>query len=339
MDNVKILSWYFTISEIVKLSFNMIRITFIIYIIFPLISFSQTVHNPKILFAVETYAFLKGQNAALQKVSKEYPQLKPVAVTAKKNLNTVFGRAEKNIRQFLRKELSDIQFDSLNQHIDSLSNQHLSDPIEKESYAHQFLLIAKERSNENINNETLSKGILSFKYHDAPHEEISEGHVDFFTTENHPKAENTFLKIPIPKSWLAEEAEMPETIQQFTSYYGTGNEKILIVTYDLPANLSNLTLNEKSILSLLSPQTKLIHTEYLKIDNIPSVMTETEESIKYDEKKMKIRMLQFMFVKNKKLFCLQGSIGPAEENVDLKLQIKKYEPLFRLIASGTELRN
>lgn len=317
----------------------MVRIIFIFYIVFPFFSFSQTGHNPKVLFAVETYAFIKGQNAALEKVAEEFPPLKPVAGAAEKNLNTVFGRAEKNLRQFLSEELNDMQLDSLHQYIDSLSNQQLSNPIEKEEYAHQFLLMVRERSNENIDNETLSKGILSFKYHDTPHEEITDGHVVFFTTENHPKAENAFLKIPIPKSWLAEEAAMPETIQQFTSYYGNGNEKILIVAYALPSNLSNLKLNEKSIPSLLSPQTKLIRTEYVTIDNIPSVMIEAEESIEYDKKKMKIRMLQFLFVQNGKLYCLQGSIGPAEADEDLKHQIKKYEPLFRLIASETKLNN
>lgn len=317
----------------------MIRITFLIYIVFTALSFSQTYYNPKVSFAVETYAFLKGQNAALQKVAQQFPQLKPVVGSAKKNLDTVFGRAEKNLKHFLSEELNDMQLDSLHNHIDSLSQQQLSNPIEKEQYAHEFLLMIQERSNEKIHNETLSKGILSFKYHDTPHQEITDGHVVFFSTENHPKAENTLLKIPIPKSWLAEEAVMPETIQQFTSYYGNGNEKILIVAYDLPENLLDLTLNEKSIPALLSPQTKLIRTEYVTIDNIPSAMIETEESIEYDNKKMKIRMLQFMLVEKGKLYCLQGSIGPAEANEDLRLQIKKYEPLFRLIASGTELNN
>ncbi|GGF22327.1 hypothetical protein [Flavobacterium limi] len=317
----------------------MIRIVFFFYIIFPVLSFSQTIYDPKVSFAVETYAFLKGQNAALEKVSEEFPRLKPVVGAAEKNLYTEFGRAEKNLKQFLSEELNDTQFDSLHNHIDSLSNHQLSNPIQKEEYAHEFLLMVKERSNENINNESLSKGILSFKYHDKPHQEITDGHVVFFSTENHPKAENAFLKIPIPKSWLAQEASMPETIQQFTSYHGNGNEKILIVAYDLPADLKDFKLSEKSIPALLSPQTKLIRTEYVTIDGIPSVMIEAEESIEYNKKKMKIRMLQFMFVQHTKLYCLQGSIGPAEANEDLRLQIKKYEPLFRLIASGTELNN
>jgi hypothetical protein len=315
----------------------MVRIVFVLYILFPVLCFSQSKkHDPKLLFAIETYAFLKGQNAALQKVAVQFPQLKHNVAAAQQNLNTVYGRAENNIKQFLKEELDSYQLNLLQTQIDSLLNQQLLNPIEKEKYAHDFLLKIKERSNF-INNVLVSKGILSFKYHDAPHQEITDGHVNFFTTENHPKAEKASLKIPIPKSWLAEEAEMPETIQQFTSYYGNGNEKILIVIYDLPKEQHSIELTEKSISSLLPPQAHLIRTEPVTIDDIPAFMIEVEELLEYEKEPMKIRMLQFMFVQYQKLYCLQGSIGPADKDEDLGFQIKKYEPLFRLIASGTEL--
>ena len=58
---------------------------------------------------------------------------------------------------------------------------------------------------------------------------MKDGHIKTFTTKVHPKAKQTALKIQVPKSWLAEEAKMPETVQQFTSCYGKGNEKFLIV--------------------------------------------------------------------------------------------------------------
>lgn len=315
----------------------MLRIVFLLYILFPVFCLSQSEkYDPKVSFAIETYAFLEGQNAALQKVAVQFPQLKPNVTAAQQSLNTVYGRAENNIKQFLKEELDSFQLNLLRIQIDSLLNQQLLNPIEKEKYAHDFLLKIKERSHF-INNVSVSKGILSFKYHDAPHQEITDGHVDFFTTENHPKAEKASLKIPIPESWLAEEAEMPQTIQQFTSYYGNGNEKILLVVYDLPQELHNIKLTEKSISSFIPPQSNLIRTEPVTIDNIPAFMVEVEELLEYNNEPMKIRMLQFMFVQDQKLYCLQGSIGPADEDEDLGFQIKKYEPLFRLVASGTKL--
>lgn len=314
----------------------MVRIVFLLYILFPVSCLSQMERfDAKVSFAIETYAFLKGQNAALQKVAVQFPQLRSNVTAAQQSLKTVYGRAENNIKQFLKEELDNSQLNLLHIQIDSLLNQQLLNPIEKEKNAHDFLLKIKERFHF-IDNISVSKGVLSFKYHDAPHQEIADGHVDFFTTENHPKAEKASLKVPIPKSWLAEEAEIPQTIQQFTSYYGNGNEKILIVVYDLPQEMHNFKLNEKSVSSLLPPQSNLIRTEPVIIDDIPAFMVEVEELLENKEP-MKIRMLQFMFIQDEKLYCLQGSIGPADKGEDLGLRIKKYEPLFRLIASKTEL--
>ncbi|MBO9584848.1 MAG: hypothetical protein J7574_11875 [Flavobacterium sp.] len=314
----------------------MTRILYILILLVPCACFSQK-YDAKVAFAIETYAFIKGQNAALQKVAQQFPHLKPKVFETEKALKNVFGRTEKNLNQFLKEELSRQQIDSLHKYIDSLLNQQLSNPIEKEQHAHDFLLKVKDRST--YSDGLLPKGILSFKYHDAPHQEITNGHVDVFSSENHPKAENIAIKIPVPKSWLAQEADMPQTIQQFTSCYGNGSEKILIVVYDLPEELNGITLNEKSVLSFLSPQTKLIRTESVIIDDTPGLMVEVEESIHYQNENMNVRMLQFMFLDKQKLYCLQGSIGPANKNEDLGIQIKKYEPLFRLIASKTELDN
>lgn len=300
--------------------------------------FSQSKgYDSKVSYAIETYAFLKGQNTALEKVSRQFPHLKKNVTIAEKSLQNAFGRVEKNIKQYLEEELNNAELKSLQFEIDSLLNEQFTNPIADEKYAHDFLKKLKERSHNNINSESISKGILSFKYHDAPHQEITDGHFDFFNTEDHPKAERVYLKIPVPKSWLAQEAKMPETIQQFTSYYGNGNERILIVVYDLPKELHNMKLSEESISSILSPQTKLIRTEFVTIDELPAVMIEAEEFIEQQNEIVKIRMLQFMIVQNHKLHCLQGSIGPSDKNEDLGSQIKKYEPLFRLIASRAEL--
>jgi hypothetical protein len=304
-----------------------------LFCIFPALSYSQEqIYTPKVRLAIETYAFLKGQSSALQMVSMQFPQLKPDVAAAEKSTKALFERAQKNIEHFLKNELNDSNFNIVQYQIDSLLNEKFIHPIEKEKYARDFL--AKVKSRSRLTADTLlTKGIMSFAYHDAPHQEITDGYIQTFTTKGHPKAENASLKIPIPKSWLPEEAEMPETVQQFTSCNGKGNEKILIVIYDLPAEFG--VLDEKSISEMIPPQTKLIRTEAVTIDGHPGVMLEVEETL--DNSKMKIRMLQFMFTQKRKLYCLQGSIGPVETNQNLEPQIKKYEPLFRLIAARTEM--
>jgi hypothetical protein len=306
-----------------------------IYCVFPALSYSQEqLYTPKVRLAIETYAFLKGQSSALQMVTMQFPSLKPEVAAAEKGTKVLFERAERNIERFLKNELNDSNFNIVQSQIDSLLNEKLINPIEKEKHARDFL--EKVRNRSRFTSDTLTKEIISFAYYDAPHQEIKDGHIQAFSTKGHPKAKGAVLKLSIPKSWLPEEAEMPETVQQFTSCYGKGNETILILIYDLPsAEFENL--DEKLISEMIPPQAKLIRTEKVTIDGRPAMMSEVEETLNHN--KMKVRMLQFMFTQKRKLYCIQGSIGPVKASENLEPQLKKYEPLFRLIASQTELDN
>jgi hypothetical protein len=295
-------------------------------------------YSPKVNLAIETYAFLKGQSAAIKTIAIQYPALKQDAEAAEKSSKVLFGRAERNIERFLKDELNSSAFNKLQNRIDSLLNEQLKNPIEKEKYALDFLAKVKDRSRL-ITDTLLLKGIISFAYDDLPHQEITDGHIKIFNTKDHLKAEQCTLKISIPKSWRAEEAEIPETIQQFKSYDGKGDEKFLILAYDLPAEEDDIILDKSSVLEMIPPETRLIRTDTVTIDGTPGMMVEVEETLNFANEKMKIRMLQFMFVQKQKLFCLQGSIGPVAVNKNLEPQIRKYEPLFRLIAAKTQIEN
>ncbi|MDR7211050.1 hypothetical protein [Flavobacterium piscis] len=312
------------------------KLVLFIYCVFPAIFYPQVQkYTPKVSLAIETYAFLKGQSYALQMIASQFPALQPNIAAAEKSSKVLFGRAERNIELFLEDELENSEFNKLQNDLDSLLKEQFKNPIEKEKYALDFLVTVKDRPHLIIDT-LLLKGILSFAYHDAPHQEITDGHIKTFNTKGHHKAEQASLKLSLPKSWLAEEAEMPETIQQFTSYYGTGNEKFLIVVYDLPQEY-DIILDQNSISEMIPPKSKIIRTTALTIDGRPGMMVEVEETIDSADDKMKIRMLQFMFVLKRKLYCLQGSIGPVEVSKNLEFQIKKYEPLFRLIAAKAQI--
>jgi hypothetical protein len=315
------------------------KLLLFIYCAFPALFYAQVEkYTPKVNLAIETYAYLKGQNAALRTVALQFPALKSNVAAAEKNSKALFGRAERNIEHFLKEELENSEFNKLQYNLNSLINKQFKYPIEKQRYALDFLEKVRDRPHS-ISDTLLLKGIISFAYHDAPHQEITDGHIKVFNSKDHPKAGKVTVKLSVPKSWLAEEAEMPETIQQFTSYYGKGHEKFLIVIYNLAEEENNITLDKKSILEMISPETKLIRTETVTIDDNPGMMIEVEENINSVDKQMKVRMLQFMFIQKKKLYCLQGSIGPVEASKNLDPHIKKYEPLFRIIASKTQIDN
>ena len=314
------------------------KLVLFIYCAFPTFFYAQvSQYTPKVTLAIETYAFLKGQSSALQTVARQFPELQSNVASAEKSADALFGRAERNIERFLKEELEHSEFQKLKYNLNSLINKQFKYPIEKKKHAVDFLEKVKDRPNY-ISDTLLWKGIISFAYHDAPHQEITDGHIKVFTSKNHPKAPKTTLKLSLPKSWLAEEAEMPETIQQFTSHYGKGNEKFLIVIYNLPEE-NDIILDKKSVLEMIPPATNVKRIENATIDGSPGIMIEVEETINSAHNKMKVRMLQFMIVQNRKLYCLQGSIGPVDVSQNLDLKIKKYEPLFRTIAAKTQIDN
>jgi len=323
--------------QIIAYKLTMKNIVLFMFLTFPALFYAQAQkYNPKVNLAIETYAFLKGQDAALKSVALQFPSLKSNIATAEKSSKALFDKATKNIEFFLQDQLSKSEFSKLQNALDLQISEQLKKPIEKEKYALDFLKIVQQRPSI-ITDTLLLQGIMSFAYDEAPHQEIADGHIQYFKVEDHPKAKQISLKLSLPKTWLAEEAEMPETIQQFTSYYGKGNEKFLVVVYDLPLEDHDLILSQKSISEMIPPQTKLIRTDTATIDGRPAMIVEVEETLISKNDKTKVRMLQFMFVHKGKLYCLQGSIGPVKVSHDLEHHIKKYEPLFRLIAARAQI--
>ena len=72
----------------------------ILILLFPCAYFSQQ-YDAKAAFAIKTYAYIKGQNVALEKVAKQFPHLRATISETEKELKNVFGRTEKNL--FLQK--------------------------------------------------------------------------------------------------------------------------------------------------------------------------------------------------------------------------------------------
>lgn len=268
---------YFQIRTKIKTKIFLLFLCTFPALLFP----QQSGDSPKVILAIETYAFLKGQSAALKAVADQFPALKDKTAGADKNSEILFAKAQRNIEEFLQEELTVQEFAALQKRIDSLIVEQLRNPVENEKYAIDFIeKVAK--GPRFISDKLLSKAIISFAYHHTPHQEITDGHSTTFTTKDHPKADQTILKVPIPDSWLAEEGEMPETVQQFTSHYGRGSEKIVIVIHDLSDWQHEFALDKKSIVQMIPPESELIRTDKVQIDGIPGMMVEVEQPLNFE---------------------------------------------------------
>jgi uncharacterized pyridoxamine 5'-phosphate oxidase family protein len=71
----------------------------------------------------------------------------------------------------------------------------------------------------------------------------------------------------------------------------------------------------------------------MTLDNNIGGMIENEQTVERLDFKMKIRMVQFMFIRGDKWYFLQCSVGSEKTDTDLSLVMKKYLPLYRLVAN------
>ena len=72
----------------------------------------------------------------------------------------------------------------------------------------------------------------------------------------------------------------------------------------------------------------------MTIENNDGGMLEIEQAVSRLDITMKFRIVQFMFVRKNKMYFLQGAVGSEKTNIDLVLEMKKYLPLYRLVANS-----
>jgi hypothetical protein len=289
----------------------------------------------KMQHAVNAYAFLYGQEQSLLKIAVQFPALND-EIQKMSSGAFLFNRAKTNIESYLKGGLPEGEFNRLQKEIATSAQKAFEKPIESEAYARNYLGEVRQRLDGGMD-IPMCRTILSFAYEDFPENEMTDGYTIMYNIDEHQKAKKANLKIVIPRSWAASEAEQAETVQQFTSCGGHGSEKILIMIHELP-EVDDDMFSEAAIREMMPPDTQLFRTECMTIAGTRAAVTETEEIFKGKQYELKVRMLHFMFAKGGKLFCIQGSVGPSPKNVDLNAHLQKYMPLFRKVAMSIDVR-
>lgn len=315
-------------------SFNKYFFVLISTIVITTNLFAQT--SEYIKRVVATYGYLKGQEYSLNIIKKKFPDIQVDVIKTEIAFNAKFDKAHKGIKKYLLDTLGQTEFEKFNTTLSgqlktTLLNQNFTKKI-----AIDFIEEVKQRANGNIPTPFFET-LLSFQYADNPQDEFLDGFKNIFKTKNHPKAKNTDWQLEIPKSWKAEEAIRPNIIQKFASDYGTGLESIMIINSNLGYTPSKKEieelLSENEIKNSLSNNCNFISFKKINIDNYPGIMTEYETTSERIGTTIKIRILNFSFIKNDKLYILQCQISDML-NADLSSKMQKYAPLFRLVANS-----
>jgi hypothetical protein len=302
--------------------------------------------KPKHLRVSEAFGFIKGQNNSLDIIKNKYPELEMSAFRAQNLFKATYGNCLEKMQNFLISAFEEEGFtafeNKLNEEVKKLTSKiDLSEDV-----AISFILEVEERAKGNIPSPILET-LLSFKYADYPQFEFIDGFVNVFNTKGHPKSKGTDWQIKVPKSWRKAEAERPNIIQKFISDYGDGNQSIMLLVknLDLPEGyiLSKEEIDEmfseEEMKKIAVDGTKFISYTKTTIENKIAVILEVEKTAERLDIKTKIRMQQYMFIHNNKMYCMEGMVSTKDLSKDLAAEMKKYNPVFRLVANSIVLKD
>jgi hypothetical protein len=293
----------------------------------------------KYLRMAEVYGYLKGQNYFLDLTKKKFPDLEISVLRVQSLFKSTFGNCLEKVQNYIIEFYTDakfVEFDNkIQEEILKLSKYYTKEAAE--SFIHEV----EDRAKGNVPSPVLET-LLSFKYSDYPEYEFIDGFVNTFKTKGHPKSNGTDWQIKIPKSWKKAEADRPLIIQKFISDCGDGNQSIMIAVDDLDIP-EGQTLTFKEINEIfkedesekwISDGTRLISYHKTKLENNIVGVLETEEITERLDVKIKIRIIQYMFIVKNKIYYLQCMVNSTDLSRDLDFDMKKYSTLFKVVANS-----
>lgn len=331
----------------------MLRIVFLLFSLVSLNNLSAQINSdfklnqPKDNRISEAYGYLLGQESTLKRIEIEIPQLALQVIVARTSFNQTFGNAKKGLENYLKKSMGNENYIKYNNElqtiIDSLSYQQ--ELIEENAML--FIDEVKNRANGKIENSTILKTLLGFQYASRPHDEYLNGFTQTFSTKNHPKGRNSDCSIRLPISWRAAEGNRPHIVQKFINDYGDGLQFIMLWINDIPLEANqtvteddlNEVFSDSGIVSLIPEDATLISFAKIKLDGQIGGMIEFEQVANSLDVTSKIRMIQFSTIYDNICYSIQGSIYSPNPEADLSNEMKKYLPLFKLVANSLVLNN
>jgi S1-C subfamily serine protease len=287
-----------------------------------------------------TYAYLAHQNDRIKGIIEDYPQLANKANDLEHRFNLKFPFISDKIESKLKEIDAELFKEFTIQVFSTDSNAAINWSEIGFEAANSFLEEVDERIEGKIPSPYLET-ILFFTYNENPHMELNDGYYYTFKTKGHEKSKNTDWQINIPRSWKKLEADRPNIIQKFVSNYGGGHQAIMMLVIDVPEDTKvpadDLDKDAwfASMKEYLPKDAKLISLKNVTIDNMKGIAFEIEVGGESLDVQIKVRMIQYGFVKANQMYILQGKVMVLEsESMDLEKTMNTYRPLFKSVANS-----
>jgi hypothetical protein len=317
-------------------------ISIITFVIFSFLASGQTpeyIKKEKYKRVSEAYGYLIGQEYFFKIIKVEFPSLELNIIRAQLLFNSTFGKSKENLRIYLSEFLGENEFKDYEIELIAELKKMVARQMVTEEDALDFITEVGTRANGQIASPVLET-LLSFQFVDRPQDEFLLGFNKIYRTKGHPKSKNTDWQIRVPKSWRAEEADRPNIIQQFTSDFGDGHQCIMLMVKEMELSKGykwskedlNELFTEKEMKGFVPNGGKFISFKKMTLDNNLGGMLEFEQIVERLDIKVKMCLVAFIFIRDNKMYFLQGGIS-NKLNSDLTKEMQKYLPLFKLVAN------
>jgi hypothetical protein len=314
-------------------------ITFVTFSFFASGQTPENIKKEKYKRVSEAYGYLIGQEYFFKIIKAEFPSLELNITKAQLLFNSTFGKSKENLKIYLSELLGKNEFKDYEIELIAELKKMVAKQTYTEENAIDFITEVENRANGQIASPVLET-LLSFQFLDRPQDEFLLGFNKIFKTKGHPKSKDTDWQIRVPTSWRAEEADRPNIIQQFTSDYGDGDQSIMLIVkeidlpkgYKLSKEDQNELFTEKEMKGFIPDGGNFISFKKMTLDNNAGGMLEFEQIVERLDIKVKMCLVAFIFIRDNKMYFLQGGIS-NKLNSDLTKEMQKYLPLFKLVAN------
>lgn len=314
--------------------------------LFATATFAQTepYNEGKMTIASSAFGFCWGQQLSLEKISKTYPDLKPKATAASNAFTGSFGTTRISIENYLKTQMGDTAYSSfLNQLKKDIGAMVDSQSTTKQD-AVDFIATVERRAKGEIPSP-YKENFLMFKYATNPLGEFSAGHTYKFNTTEETYSKNSKWTIDIPLSWTAEESSSPEIIKQFKSDCGTGSQLIMLLAIEMPYDENYVmtkeeveaTFNETQAQAMVPQGARFVSFSKIQMDGVQGGMLEVEQDVEGMGVPVTIRLAQFMVIKGKYMYCVQGAVSGDGPGPKIAADMKKFMPLFKSVAASVKI--
>lgn len=298
--------------------------------------------KPKYERVSRAYGFIMGQEFALKRIEGKFPELKIKVLRSRLMFNSSFDIAFVGLKKYLVNYLGgDANFKKFENKFSS----EIAEVINTQEFSFEesenFLTEVNDRSSGAITSPVLET-LLFFQYENRPFFEFKTGYINEFNTKGHPKSKGTDWSIKIPKSWKGAESSLPNVIQHFTSDYGDGRESIQIMVKNIPTPKGtkltskeiDLYFSEKNMKEEFSNSLGFISFTKMTIGGNKGGLVETEKVYEKLGVNFKLRMHNYLFIRNNQLYFITASMSTSDTDKSLISEANKFNPLFLLIINS-----